>query len=783
MAARSLDASDIGLPHFTFVAGAIADVFELESHRRAREALDFGLSFSEMGFNIFVVGEDRARRMSATLGYLAEAVAKRPPQDDWIYLNNFRDPARPTPHRLPAGLGRRFRDRLAALVPHLREALAAAFAADAYQARLVALREEAQAHVAGEVARLRTTAQAHGMQLAESPDGGMRLVPSEAAGVAPMSEAAERELAAGFASLQRHAVEARTRLTTQVETLARDTVEAVASPLIDALQSEFSSVDGLARWLTALRVDIIDNPARFRPPAGEGEAGGGGIDVPERRYAVNLLVDHGDDGHPLVVLEGNPTYENLFGRIEYRQAQGSIETDFTLIRAGALHRANGGGVLVLRAEALIGDPASWSFLKAALRDHAIRIEEPQRAQSTPIAGAPRPHAIPLELKVVIVGAPRWYALLFGTDPDFITYFKVKAEIDTDMPASPPNLAVYAALLDGMARACHLVGATEGAICRLLGIAARWAERRDRITARIELIEDVVTEAASRALQAKQTMLSEDSVRDTYAARQRRNARIEDRVLRSIAENEVMIATSGGAIGQINALTVHDSGDWRFGTPMRVTARASVGRAGVVNIERDVALGGPIQQKGAMVLQGFLAGCFAQSRPLSFTCSITFEQNYGGVEGDSASLAELIAVLSDLAQVPMRQDIAITGSVNQAGHAQAIGGAHNKIEGFFHVCRAKPGGLTGTQGVIVPESNRAHLILQDDVAAAIAEGRFHVWLVATVQEAAELLLGVPAGVADAAGRYPSPSLFGRVASRLDAFDRILAERSVLLTPTR
>src|SRR5665213_2323570 len=294
MAARSLDASDIGLPHFTFVAGAIADVFELESHRRAREALDFGLSFSEMGFNIFVVGEDRARRMTATLGYLAEAVAKRPPQDDWIYLNNFRDPARPTPHRLPAGLGRRFRDRLAGLVPHLREALAASFAADAYQARLVALREEAQAHVAGEVARLRTTAQAHGMQLAEAPDGGMRLVPAEAAAGAPMSEAAERELAAGFASLQRHAVEARTRLTTQVETLARATVEAVAS----------------------------------------------------------LLVDHADDGHPLVVLEGNPTYENLFGRIEYHQAQGSIETDFTLIRAGALHRANGGGVLVLRAAAI-----------------------------------------------------------------------------------------------------------------------------------------------------------------------------------------------------------------------------------------------------------------------------------------------------------------------------------------------------------------------------------------------------------------------------------------------
>jgi predicted ATP-dependent protease len=247
------------------------------------------------------------------------------------------------------------------------------------------------------------------------------------------------------------------------------------------------------------------------------------------------------------------------------------------------------------------------------------------------------------------------------------------------------------------------------------------------------------------------------------------------MLRSIVENEMMIETAGGAIGQINALTVIDTGDWRFGTPTRVTARGSVGRAGVINIERDVALGGPIQQKGAMVLQGFLAGCFAQNRPLAFTCSITFEQSYGGVEGDSASLAELIAVLSDLARAPVRQDLAITGSVNQAGRAQAIGGALDKIEGFYRVCCAKPGGLTGTQGVIVPDANRAHIVLEDEVSRAVAAGRFHIYPVATVAEAAELLLGLPAGEADESGAYPRASLYGRVAARLAEFDRLLAER--------
>ncbi|HUZ75053.1 MAG TPA: AAA family ATPase [Stellaceae bacterium] len=770
---RRLAANEIGFPDFTIAATppAPAEVFDLDSHRRAREALDFGLSVAGVGFNIFVVGEDRAARMSATLAYLNEALALRPPLNDWLYLNNFRHPANPTPHRLPAGMGRRFHDRIAEIIARLRESLRAAFGSDSYQARFLALREAAQAAIATDAATLRATARAHGLDLVDTPEGGVRLAPAEGtASPLALDQAAEADLAAAFQHMQRDAVTVRARLANQVEELNRDTVDQVASPMLELLQSEFSGFGGLARWLTELRVDILDDPSRFRPTA-EGEPA---LEPPERRYAVNLLVDHGEESHPAVVVESNPTYENLFGCIAYRQAQGTVETDFTLVRAGALHRANG-GILVLRAEALAANPASWSFLKAALRDREIRIEEPQRAATTPIAGAPQPRPIPLDVKVVIVGAPRWYAMFFGGDPDFNVYFKIKADIDVDMEASPHNLSVYAGLVGDAARAQGLDGASAAAVRRLLGIAARWAERCDRLTARIELVEDLVTEVAVRAVHAKERTLGEDAVREGYEARRRRNARLEDRMLRSIVENEVMIATTGAAIGQINALTVLDVGDWRFGMPARVSARASVGRAGVVNIERDVALGGPIQQKGAMVLQGFLAGCFAQILPLSFTCSITFEQSYGGVEGDSASLAELIAVLSDLARVPVRQDLAITGSVNQAGLAQAIGGALDKVEGFFRVCAARPGGLTGTQGVIVPEANRAHLVLEDAVAGAVAAGSFHVYTVETVAEAAELLLGMPAGTADESGNYPPDSVFGRVAARLAAFDRILAQR--------
>jgi predicted ATP-dependent protease len=773
MSATELPAAEIGLPRFAAEPEPKAEIFALESHARARAALDFGLAVEGRGFNIFVVGEDRSARMTATLAYLDEVLSKRPAPRDWIYLNNFRRPDEPAPHPLPAGMGRRLRDAVAALIPRLREALAASFAADAYQARLVALRDEAQRQIAQDAAGLAQAAQPLGLRLVEGEDGALRLLRApeqEAKTQAMPDESAERDLAIALSRVQRHAVEARAKLSRQMRELNRGIAAELVSPPLEELARQFSGFGGLARWLTELRVDIIETPERFQIVPGAGND----AELPERRYAVNLLVDRGDEAHPLVVLETNPTYENLFGCVGYRQAQGSTQSDFTQIRAGALHRANG-GVLVLRAEALVANAASWTFLKAALRDGAIAIEGPEHKESPRIVGAPRPKPIPLEVKIVLVGAPRWYGGFFDNDKEFRTYFKITADIDVDMAASPRNLQLYAGLIGSMARQAGLAGIMPEATTRLLGIAARWAERRDRLTSQIELIGDLVSEARVYARAARQPSLAEEAVIASYHARRERNARFEQRMLETTLEGTMMVDTAGHAVGRVNALTVNTAADHRFGTPVRVTARAFAGRAGVVNIERAAGMSGPIQQKGAMVLEGYLAGRFARTRPLSFTCSITFEQVYGGVEGDSASMAELVAVLSDLAQLPIRQDLAITGSVNQEGLAQAIGGAHWKIEGFHRLCAAKPGGLTGTQGVIVPQANRRNLVLQDDVAAAVAAGRFHIWSVATVEDVVELLLGRPAGAPDAAGNYPPDSIFGLVAARLDAFDRILAAR--------
>jgi len=519
-----------------------------------------------------------------------------------------------------------------------------------------------------------------------------------------------------------------------------------------------------------LRNDVIDNYRVFLPANDENPRPA--ALTPESRYAVNLLVDNKNAEYAPVIVEPNPTYQNLFGRIEYRQSMRSMETDFTLIQPGSLHRANG-GVLVLRADAIASDPGVWNALKGALRDCEIRVAEPYRQLAPPVAGALSPEAVDLSIKIVLVGAPNWYYTFFSADPEFRSYFKIKADIDPRVDADTSNLETYGGLIRQMAREDG-AECEDDAVSRLLGIASRWAADRTKLSSQFERIADVLAEARQVAAADGQPKLTAATIDIAIENRRRRNARFEDRIQEGIADESVLIATTGSAVGQINALTVRDIGDHSFGTPSRVTASASVGRRGVLNIERDVGLGGPIQQKGALVLQGWLTGMFAREFPLSFNVSMTFEQSYGGVDGDSASLAELIAILSDLADIPVRQDLAITGSVNQHGLAQAIGGAHHKIEGFFRTC-LEAGTLDGGQGVVVPAANEKNLVLRRNVADAVEEGKFAIYSVETIEDAVELFTGVPAGEEDAKGEFPQHTVFGKVAAKLQRYDQILMQR--------
>jgi predicted ATP-dependent protease len=442
-----------------------------------------------------------------------------------------------------------------------------------------------------------------------------------------------------------------------------------------------------------------------------------------------------------------------------------------MIRSGALHRANG-GILILRAEALAADPMAWQFLKGALRDGEIRIEEPHRMGSLPLTGAPQPRPIPLKVKIVVVGDPQYYYAFHALDPEFAFYFKVKADIDATMDADACNVDTFTRLIRQAARRCAGLACEDGAVQALLGQCARWTGDRTKLAATFELVEDVLAEAAIGLCEPARAITAEH-IKAAIVARRLRNSALEDHSHELIARSAVMIRTHGAATGQVNGLTVRAVGDHIFGSPARVTARTYVGRRGIINIDRLTGHGGPIQQKGMFILGGYLHGLFSERCPISFSATVTFEQMYAGVEGDSASLAELCAILSSLADLPVRQDLAVTGSVNQVGEAQVIGGLHHKIEGFFRACQEL--GLTGTQGVIFPRANETNLVLRDEVAEAVSQGKFHLWSVEHVDDVLELFTGLKAGRPGADGRFPSRTVYGKVQAKLESHDRILGRR--------
>ncbi|HUK07350.1 MAG TPA: ATP-binding protein [Stellaceae bacterium] len=785
MTVESLTAAAVGPPEFALPApsgDAPPRVFDLSSHRRAREALAFALAVPRLGYNVFVLGEDRSGRMTATLELLEKHAQGLPPAADWLYLPNFRHPREPRPCRLPAGVGRQFRDRLGELLAALGPALRRAFEAAEFASRVEQARATAQQSIGAAFGALNQYAAERGLAIDQGEKGmSVRALPgNEPQAIDQLSQAEREQRLKGFDEVRQRVVafvqqthQSELAFAEAVSNARREAADAALGPLIDPIAGEYGSYSGLGRWLVELRVDLLDHLDLL---AVSQETPDGGANLPaEERYQVNLLVDHGDDGHASVVVEPNPSYERLFGSFDLRIENGVAVTDYRLIRAGSLHRANG-GILVVRAEAIAAEPMVWNFLKGALRDRCIRIEPP-RGPMQPVSGAPYAPAIPLEVKVVMIGAPRWYYTFFSLDPDFATYFKVKADIDADMPADDDNLRVYADMIRHMARQHAPEGASDDAVARTLAEAARWAQHRGKLSAQFERVEDLVIEAATVAERDCAPRIGVEQVRRALALRREHRARIEDRSQEAIRDGVILIDTSGTRIGQVNALTVRDLGDHSFGLPVRVSARVHAGRLGIANIERATEMGGPIQQKGVYIIGGYLSGLFAGRLPLSFSASVTFEQSYGGVEGDSASMGELVAVLSALAEAPIRQDIAITGSVNQAGESQPIGGAIEKVEGFYRVCAGR--GLTGTQGVLIPRSNRQHLILSEEVTEALAAGRFHLWTMANVEDAIRLLTGLEPGRAGDDGRFPAGSLLQRVEATLDRFDRLLAARTAPL----
>lgn len=574
---------------------------------------------------------------------------------------------------------------------------------------------------------------------------------------------------------------------------------AATDHLVDELRRRFADLPEVLDYLAAVERNVVDTADEFLVGAGrregEGEAGpapGPAADPTAmlrtisgetpafRRFRVNVLVDHaGSKGAP-VVYEDNPTQPNLVGRAEYAAQLGALVTDFTLIRAGALHRANG-GYLVLDALRLLQQPYAWEALKRALRSREIRIETQGQMLSMVSTLSLEPAPIPLELKVALVGDRMLYYLLAASDPDFLELFKVQADFEQQVERTPETVATYARLLATLARRERLLPLEAGAVARLLDEAARIAGDAAKLSTHMRSLSDLLREADHYAAVSGGGAIRAPDVERAIEARRRRAGRVRERVLEEIRDGTILIATDGEVVGEVNGLSVLQLGDFAFGQPSRITAVVRLGRGEVVDIEREVELGGPLHSKGVLILAGFLGSRYAPDRPLTLHASLVFEQSYAGVEGDSASLAELCALISSIGELPLRQALAVTGSVDQHGRVQPVGGVNEKIEAFFDVCASRA--LTGLQGVVIPAPNVRHLMLADDVVAAVRTGKFWVWAVETVDQALELLTGLPAGGRLPDGSWPEESINGRVAERLAALADRAREFSVSATRER
>lgn len=783
MEIQSISFKDIGLPNFnSFEEGkslpekvnkvykkpqkienlnnSQLTLFDLSSHKRAREAIEFGLKMRSMGFHVFVVGEDRSGRMTATLSYLEQFVKKMPPPSDWVYLNNFLEPHRPKPYKLQAGKGIVLQKKLSELIKSVQSLFSKTFSSPYYFRQIDSITSSLQNNIDEQVHKIKSFAIEKGYEIIQDDDGFNIEVNSSGSKVSTHDLQKIREKLNQltlFVHLENQKIEK------NVQEIRYDIADKAITPLFRKFQNEFS--DDIGKWILELRENILTSLDEFLTDEEQSSSMLG------EKYAVNLLVNHKDTKHPKIFLESNPTYENIFGSIKYRtNSSGGLETNFTLIRPGALHIANG-GILVLRAESLAKDSEVWEALKASLRDQRIRIEERNRENSVPLADAPDPRSIPLDVQIFLIASPLWYYSFFFNDPDFRTYFKVKADIDPDMPITPENVGVYGHLIRQEAYKIASVEIEDEALSYLMGYSSRWVGDRRKLSAQFELVSDILAEASVIARDTESTKISLQVVKTVIGQRRMRNARLEDLSHLEIEEGMILIDTVGSKIGQVNGLSVLSAGDYQYGLPSRISARTYAGKGGVVNIERLTEMAGPIQQKGALILEGFLNGVFAQKFSLSCSCSLTFEQNYGDIEGDSASMAELVTVLSSLSGIPLRQDIAITGSINQFGAAQAVGGIHYKVEGFYRVCQNR--GFTGTQGVILPRSNVQNLTLRDEIIEDIRTGKFSIWPVDSVFEALELLTGISAGIAsDGVDDFPEGSIFFEVYKRLKIYHESL-----------
>jgi len=763
----------------------LPDLTEVIAQPRAVEAIRFGIRMHAPGYNLFALGPNGIGKATTIRQFLVREAARQPVPDDWCYVYDFHAPRRPRALRLPPGMGRALRKDMQALIAELRRAIPAAFESDEYEARKQQIEQKLRQQQETMLGQLRHAAEARGLAMLKTAEGigfapvsdGQVLTPEQFQKLpSEKREQIEQDIAALEEQLQevaRNLGQGERAIAEETRQLNRLVAAAATDRHIQELAERYALQKDVVLYLQALQEDILDNVAAFQPaePEGQEPAPPGAADELFQRYDVNVIVDRSAaQGAPIVTVD-NPTCQNLIGTIEHRAEMGALVTDFTLIKAGALHQANGGYLLV-EAAALLQKPFAWEALKRALRTGHIAIESMGNDYSPISTVTLEPQPIPLEVKVVLLGEPALYYLLYESDPDFAELFKVQVDFAEDMPRTPENENLYAHFVATLARQEQLRPFTRDGVARIVEHAARLSEDQTKLSVRFRPVADLLQEADYWARQRGATAVGAADVQRALDAQTRRADQVRELVQEEITSGTVMIDVQGAQVGQVNGLSVSQLGRFSFGRPSRITARTRLGNGKVVDIEREVALGGPLHSKGVLILSSFLGARYIPDQPLSLSASLVFEQSYTGIDGDSASSAELYALLSDLAGLPIKQGLAVTGSVNQKGEVQAIGGVNEKIEGFFDVCRLMPGGLTGEQGVVIPRANVRHLMLRHDVIQAVQAGCFRIYAVSTIDEGIEVLTGVPAGARGEDGAFPEGTVNRRVEDRL----RLFAERS-------
>jgi lon-related putative ATP-dependent protease len=769
---------------FTFQTTAeLNGVSAIIGQERPTSAIRFGVKMHRQGYNIYALGPAGLGKHTLVRRIVEERAAEEPSPPDWCYVNNFDQPYRPRILRLLGGQGRQLKRDMDRLVDDMQSALSAAFESEEYQSRRRTIESEYQDQQQASLMELQGQAKQRNLALLRTPSG-LAFAPLKGEEVLPpeefekLSDEDQKRIQADVEVMQEELQKVISKaprwereLRNELRTLNQEIAGVVLNDLIAELALKYQAMEDVLTYFQEVRKDVQEHLGDFmvagekqhQASDGDNPAAFAEADSPLRRYQVNLLVDSAEATGAPVIYENNPTYTNLNGRVEQMAQMGALVTDFTLIKPGALHRANG-GYLILDALKVLSNAYSWEGLKRSLEFGEVRIESVLQMLSLTSTISLEPEPMPLDVKVVLLGDRMLYYLLSQYDPDFNELFKVAADFADEVERSPETHMAYAHLLASIVRKEKLRPMDRHAVGAVIDHAARLVSDSERLTAQIQSIVDLVQEANYCAAEANAELISADHVRQAIDAQIFRLDRVAQLMQSEVLRKTIHIATEDEVIGQINGLSVLQLGNYAFGQPSRITATVRMGRGDVVNIEREVNMSGPLHSKGVLILASFLNARYALDEPLALSASLVFEQSYGGVDGDSASSTELYALLSAIGQIPLRQSIAVTGSVDQHGRVQAIGGVNEKIEGFFDLCKAR--GLSGDQGVLIPATNVKNLMLRRDVVEAVETGQFRVYPVTHIDEGIEILTGLAAGTPNKQGKYPKGTVNRIVADRLD-----------------